>query len=155
MLTGVIVNYDIKLPVSEYFQTNDGIIFIGNSSNKDIKDALEQIALYFKNEFRYDNLQYCANDMNENCIGFLFADRALDLVEHMDHHPYRVIGGGCFIKLGGNKYRLDWIWLHPFARNMRKLKQHWPIFIERFGAFTLTKPILSLSKITQQMPPKM
>ena len=52
------MNYDIKLPVSELFQTNNNILFVENSSIEDIKDALEEIAGYFKKEFRYDYSQF-------------------------------------------------------------------------------------------------
>ena len=65
----------------------------------------------------------------------------MDLVENIDHHPYRVLGGGCFRELHDGAYQLDWVWLHPFARNRRKLKEQWPKFQDKFGAFTITLPL--------------
>jgi hypothetical protein len=65
----------------------------------------------------------------------------MNLVKSEDHFPFYVIGGGCFRKNAANKYVLDWIWIHPFARNRGKLKSLWPKFKEKFGDFSLQEPL--------------
>lgn len=134
------MNYDIKLPVLEDLDGYEEILYIEQSSNKNQKQALELIAYYFKREFNYDNLQYCAKDLNDDCVGILFVERATDLVKHDEHYPNRVIGGACFRKENDN-YFLDWIWLHPFARNRKKLSGYWPGFKSKFRNFEVTPPL--------------
>lgn len=140
------MNYSIELPVSEDFISHEGIIFLPRSSMKTQRDALELMATYFRREFRYDHLQYSANEHSSDCVGVLFVERARDLVEHIGHHPHRVIGGACFGERDDNTFFLDWVWLHPFARNRGVLKKVWGNFKCRFDDFTLTEPLSSHMK---------
>ncbi len=135
------MNYQIDLPVSEDFQNHDGVLFIEPTSAEVHKDALELLAEYFKKEFKYDYLQY-ENDGNDKyCVGVLFVEKEWDLVEHIHHHPHRVIGGACFRMLENEAYILDWVWFHPFARNRKNLRKHWASFKSKFGEFQVTPPL--------------
>ena len=147
------MDYNIELPFSETFFAENNILYVEDSSEDELRKALELMASYFKKEFKYDYLQYCATDINENCIGFLFVEKAMDLVEHEHHHPYRVIGGGCFRMKHTNKYILDWIWFHPFARNRGLLKKYWPEFKNEFGNFGFTTPLSAhMEQFVQKYP---
>jgi hypothetical protein len=135
------MDYNINLPILEDLGGYKEIVYVSPSSEENERDALERIASYFKREFRYDHLQYCKDEHSEDCIGVLFTERAMDLVKDIEHQPNRVIGGACFRKTDDDGYFLDWIWFHPFSRNRKKLRQHWPNFKERFGQFSVTEPL--------------
>ena len=134
------MDYSIELPVSVEFQSYNETIFVDKNSIELHKEALERMASYFKKEFHYDHLQYCKEEHDSDCIGILFVKKDFDLVEDMNHNPYRVIGGACF-RQGAEKFVLDWIWLHPFARNRKILKNHWKNFETRFGGFEVRRPL--------------
>lgn len=135
------MNYEIVLPILDDLEGYKDILYIEPSSCENQRDALETMALYFKREFGYDNLQYCKNEHTEDYFGILFCERAMDLVKDFDHYPNRVIGGACFRKMITGAYFLDWVWFHPFARNRKNLCEAWPKLRSKFGAFTLTKPL--------------
>ena len=135
------MNYDIKQLVIDHNPNHETLIYILPSSDKAQKLSLEELARYFKNESRYTHLQYCREDENTDCIGFLITKRAPDLVRDMDHHPYKIVGGGCFREGQNGEYCLDWIWIHPYERNRGNLERLWPEFESRFGKFGLTLPV--------------
>lgn len=135
------MDYKIVLPIIEHSEGYKNILHVKSSSCESQKDALETMASYFKKEFRYDHLQYCKSEHSDDCFGVLFCETAMDLVKDTDHFPSRVIGGACFRKKSIDDYFLDWIWFHPFARNRGQLHKTWPIFIDKFGEFGLTKPL--------------
>lgn len=137
------MKYEIISPVIESNNDHKDIIYILPTSDDELQSVLETLAEYFKKEFRYNHLQYCKYDDNRDCIGFLITERAMDLVKELDHHPYRIIGGGCFRVKEANIYTLDWIWFHPFARNRGKLKKIWPKLKVKFGNFKITPPLSS------------
>ncbi|MDC3211185.1 hypothetical protein NQU47_01285 [Pseudoalteromonas distincta] len=141
--------YEIKLPVIKKALGNDGFIDIKKSSPKNIRDGLETIALYFKREERYDHIQYCADEYgNENpeYHGFAFTESAFDAMEENDAEtPTRLLGGGCFRKRKvkeGEIWILDWVWIHPYARNKGLFTNRIDYFKEVFGDF-LPEPPLS------------
>ena len=65
----------------------------------------------------YDNVQYEADNHNENCVGFLFTENAMDVCtdEHVGM-PCRCVGGCCFRKVQ-DTWVLCWVWFHPFFRD--------------------------------------
>ncbi|GAB3656293.1 hypothetical protein [Ramlibacter alkalitolerans] len=134
------MKYQLPTPVFE-IEGYPERIFVERDSPLEIKKALALMARHFKLEFRYDHLQYDEFDEDETCVGVLLCERAMDLIEHEDHYPNYVIGGCCFRTAVSGDYVLDWIWLHPFARNRGKLKALWPQFRKRFGNFTLRHPV--------------
>ena len=135
------MDYIISTPVLGDIGGYKNLVYVKLDSNENQKDALEQMATYFKKEFRYDRLQYCKEEHGEKCTGVIFTERALDLVENETHYPHNVIGGACFWEQESGDYILDWIWFHPFARNRKKLKGYWLTFKGDFGNFTLSPPI--------------
>lgn len=135
------MKYKIDSPVIQNNVEHKEILYVLPSSDDELQGALELLAEYFKKEFRYDYLQYCKGDSNSDCTGFLITERAWDLAEEIDHHPYRIVGGGCFRTKSPDNYFLDWVWFHPFARNRGMLKKAWPLFKEKFREFSVTEPL--------------
>ena len=134
------MKYDIGPPVLDV-RGYPSVIYVETSSPANYKKALATMARYFKLEFRYDHLQYDEFDEDDDCAGMLVCERAFDLVKDVDHFPNYVIGGCCFRKGDSGEYFLDWIWLHPFARNRGTLKKLWPDLRRRFGSFSLSQPL--------------
>ena len=117
------------------------IVYIESNSDRSRKNQLATLAKYFKREMRIDNLQYDQSMYrNDDLVGFLFLHRAMDLVKSEDHFPSRVIGGGVFVHRH-NSFELDWVWLHPFSRNRRILRENWKAFQTRFGQFSVASPL--------------
>lgn len=134
------MKYDLSLPILEIPGFPQSV-YVGPSSVLEHKQALASMARFFKKEFKYDSFQYDEFVDDEDCIGVLICERALDQTRYDDHFPSYVVGGCCFLKLNATAHRLDWIWLHPFARNGKKLKGLWPQFKKRFGTISLTPPV--------------
>ncbi len=136
-------DFAIELPISEYFYSLNGLINVCSISSEDLKISLQLFATYFKKEFRYDFLQYNVKQSGNDTRyeGFLFSEFAMDYLEEDSPACYRLIGGGCF-KLGhDNTWRLDWVWLHPFARHRGNLSKHWGGFRKRYGEFSIEEPL--------------
>ncbi|MBN8107185.1 hypothetical protein [Vibrio vulnificus] len=143
--------YTIELPIIEtdidYSTVCISMLFIDADSPQELKEGLEQIALYFKREFRYDCTQYSAeahsNAMKNDSIGLIFYDAAID--ETTEAHlgiPLRVLGGGCFKKIGDcEAWCLDWIWIHPYERGKGLLSSHWSEIEEQFGKVLFSNPL--------------
>lgn len=137
----VSMKYDIASLVLDDIGGYRELLYVSPTSSMNQREALERMAAHFKREMRTDYLQYeaCAHD--DNCVGVLICDQASDLVMDEDHFPNYVIGGACFRRRASGAHILDWIWLHPFARNRRKLSKLWPRFKKEFGDFELTEPL--------------
>ena len=134
------MNFCIDAPILEV-PAYPPIVFIDKDSEKPLKAMLAIIAKYFKTEMRFDNLQFDQSMYrNEDFVGVLFLHRANDLVKSEDHFPNRVIGGAVFVNLG-DSYELDWVWLHPFSRNRKMLRNNWDKFRQRFGQFSVAAPL--------------
>ena len=139
--------YTISLPVFNYCLSTNGRHEVNENSAFEIRKALEKFAQYFKAEFRYDQVQYYADEHDENCIGFLFTESALDVCT--DEHtqmPTRCSGGVCFRRVKfdkGEKWILNWVWLHPFFRNRGILSKHWQQFRTQFNDFIVERPLSS------------
>lgn len=133
--------YDIDSIVLEEIGGYREILHISPSSPRDQREALETMASHFKKEMRYDHLQYEAIAHDDDCVGILICDPALDLVKDEGHFPNYVVGGACFRKRALSCFVLDWIWLHPYARNRRKLSKYWPRFKEEFKDFVVAEPL--------------
>lgn len=139
--------FTISLPTFDECLSANGRHEVKDNSPLEIRTALEQFARYFKAEFHYDDVQYYADEHDEDCIGFLFTESALDIVtnEHTQM-PTRCSGGCCFRKVrfkDGDRWVLYWVWLHPFFRNRGILTRHWRRFREQFGDVIVEMPISS------------
>lgn len=139
--------YTISLPVFNYCLSANGRHEVNKNSDFEIRSALEKFARYFKAEFRYDNLQYSADEHDEDCICFLFTESAMDVcTEKHTQMPTRCFGGVCFRKTqsdNGEKWILYWVWLHPFFRNRGILSKHWKHFRTQFCDFIVEPPLSS------------
>ena len=141
--------YTIQLPIIKKSIAYGGLLDINKSSPKEYREALETIALYFKREGRFDHIQYCSNEygsQNPEYHGFAFTESAFDAMEEHDlETPTRILGGGCFRKhkmKEGEIWILDWVWIHPYARNRGMFTKHIEYFKSTFGEF-LPEPPLS------------
>jgi hypothetical protein len=139
--------YTISLPIFDYCLSANGRHEVNQTSALEIREALEKFARYFKAEFRYDHVQYHADEHDKNCIGFLFTESALDVCsdEHIEM-PTRCSGGVCFRKVifsDGEKWILYWVWLHPFFRDLGILSRHWQYFRTQFNDFIVEPPLSS------------
>lgn len=137
--------YTITLPTFDICLSSNGRHEVSVTSPFEIRKALEQFARYFKLEFHYDDIQYYADEHDEECIGFLFTESALDIITE-DHKqmPTRCSGGCCFRREqfeDGCKWVLFWVWIHPFFRNRGILTKHWKKFLEQFGEFIIEQPL--------------
>lgn len=154
-------NFEVIAPQIKLNVTNDDLILTARSSQslrwirsnsaEESKDALESIARCFKNEMRFDNLQYDANDhYDDSCIGFIIVQLNLNCMKDYDFEIaeqniqiHYVIGGGCFRDKFDKSKKLDFVWLHPYARQRGIMKKAWEKFNSKFGDFDLEKPISS------------
>jgi len=143
--------YKIELPVIHRNLSNDGIFEIVPASPADTRKALEEIARYFLREFHYDGIQYEADEHLFEYIeykGFVFLESSYDTMTDKDDETHsRILGGACFRNReyeNGPQWVLDWVWLHPFARNQGILKKHWSKFKSIFGNDFHVEPPLSL-----------
>lgn len=147
--------YAIKLPIIEESIAHGGFLEITKSSPKEHLEALEQLASYFKREFKYDGIQFCSNEHIGEHVeysGFVFTESAYDAMKEGDSvTPTRFLGGGCFRNRehkDGKHWWLDWVWIHPYARNKGLLTKQINYFKERFGDFYPEPP---LSKTMQHI----
>lgn len=139
--------YTIELPIVKKSIGHSGIIDVAKTSELFFRDSLEQFARYFKHEFRYDNMQYCANEHTDQHVayqGFIFTESTFDTMTEEDiETPTRLLGGGCFRNRNfkdGPVWVLDWVWIHPFMRNKGLLTKHWGYFKSHFGEFHVEPP---------------
>ena len=134
------MNYQIDAPVIIELGY-PSLVFFDWKSDESLKDLLATFARYFKAEMGFDSLQFDETMYDDKDFnGFLFLQRAMDLVESEDHYPSRVVGGGVFVQ-HRDSYELDWVWHHPFSRNRRVLKDNWKVFKKRFGLFSVGPPL--------------
>ncbi|GHX59959.1 hypothetical protein VCSRO206_3458 [Vibrio cholerae] len=133
--------FTISLPVFDTCLSSNGLREVTKSSSFDEKEALEIMARYFKNEMHFDNVQYDAKKHDENTIGFMFIENAIDIcTDEHDQMPTRCVGGCLFRNVGGT-WVLCWVWLHPFLRNQKKLSYQWKRFCDEFGDFAIEAPV--------------
>lgn len=110
-------------------------------SPRRFREAVEQIAYFFRREFGYDQVQYCSQEIDDD------GHRAYLWVKPgtLEHGKVKVIGACCFRwrKWEGAPpgYRLQWIWFHPHERRNGHLTKAWPYFQKRFGKFIPESPL--------------
>jgi hypothetical protein len=114
----------------------DSVVILTDKSPLLLRQAAEQFARYLRRQFRYDFVQYSAN---QPCgVVFLWADAERDSLR-------RAIGAAHFVShetsSGNTVWYLNWVWFHPFARRKGQLKAIWPYFRERFGRFCVETPL--------------
>ncbi|HHX8566615.1 hypothetical protein NB476_12845, partial [Vibrio sp. RM-44-3] len=149
--SGMDDKYTINLPIIKQSLGQGGLFSITRSSPRAHKEALEKLALYFMREEGYTNLQFVAGEVsNPEYHGFAFTELALDAFgEELAEMPTRLLGGGCFRKRSfadGEHWVLDWVWIHPYARNKGLFSNHIDYFKETFGNFYPEFPISKAMK---------
>jgi len=141
-------DYSITLPVSGLYKSSSGILTVKKDSEEDFRQQLEMFARYFKKEFKYDFIQYEANEhlLEDNKYsGFLFSEMAWDKLEEDMPPVFRLFGGGCFrwreFEDHESLWVLDWVWLHPFFRHRGHLTKHWKYMRQHYGNFLVEHPL--------------
>lgn len=130
-----------------------GILIVSADSDKRLKVATEKIARFFFWEMGFDSIQFLASEWtripgyspprydqtDESLRAFLWYDNSS---EYYSAGRWPIIGGCCFRRpVQHIPWRLDWIWLHPFARGKKKLERAWPYFNKMFGHFFVMPPV--------------
>lgn len=133
--------YTISLPVFDNCLSGTGLRKVTVDSAETEKKALEQFARYFKNEMHYDNIQYQAEQHDNETVGYIFTENAMDIcTEEHSEMPTRCVGG-CAFRYVNDTWVLCWIWLHPFFRNKRLLSQQWKMLNSELDNFSIEAPL--------------
>ena len=108
-----------------------------------IHKAVEQIAYYFKREFKFDFVQYCAYEDKDNSKSdaYIWIDTNWDDTFAVGAANFRFLGDVGQPK----KWSLEWVWFHPYYRNQGLLSTAWPYFEKKYGKGFLIEPPLSKS----------
>jgi len=107
-----------------------------------LRRAAQQMAHYFQRELQYDFLLYVAveKERDEKTVAFLWTDDYPD-----DKGSLEVLGACCFrwrrYRDSGDRYALQWTWIHPYMRRKGRLTKAWPYFEKRFGEFIMESPL--------------
>ena len=108
-----------------------------------MRRAVQQMAHYFQREVHYDFLQYVAveEERDDKTVAFLWTDDyPID-----NKGSLEVLGACCFrwrqYSDSGDRYALQWIWIHPYRRRKGHLTKAWPYFEKRFGEFIVEGPL--------------
>lgn len=103
-----------------------------------LREAVEQIAKFFRCEFGYDFVQYSARGHEAPHVAFVWSSRE-------DHVPRCAIGAVYFFyyqpKGGPAFWVLNWAWFHPYERRKGYLRKAWPFFQQMFGRFCVEAPL--------------
>jgi len=106
--------------------------------------AVEQFGKYFRREFKYDFLPYT---VSEHCKhGDEFSHPYLFI--EPNHNLFIHANGACEFHFSKerNKWTLNWVWLHPFARRQGYLSKTWSYFCQLYGDFELEYPLSDVMK---------
>jgi hypothetical protein len=114
------------------------LVKITRRSPLTLRKQVEMFARYFKREFQYTFIQFCASD-EDNYTAYLFTNPDTEF-------PRVWAGACCFrirdyedIKLAGEG--LQWIWIHPYFRSKGMLTEVWPELRKNHGDFDVERPI--------------
>ena len=120
-----------------------------------LKPAVEFCAQCFKRELGFDFAEYvvASHGVDVNVEAYVFHELARDLLDELAPSTHRVIGACAFHRLSprSKKWRLQWVWFHPFARRNGHLTAAWPQFSVRYGKFDILKPLtLAMKKFRKK-----
>lgn len=113
-------------------------------SPKELHDAVEWLAYFFKRESGYDFPQYESSDardsQDDKLRAYVWADGLM--LDERGRIP--VFGAACFrwreYKKLPEGWAAQWIWFHPYMRRKGHLSQAWPYFEKRFGRIVAEPP---------------
>lgn len=148
----MINKYRISLPIERSSQIEISPTLVLPGSRLSHRRHVEEFAIYFKREMRYDFQQFCVSEAHVDpdfvrWEAFLFHEIADDLWKDHISIPMRFLGACCFrlrnVEGGGSRWTLDWAWLHPYLRGRGLMSKAWPTFSQRYPSFAIEPPISS------------
>lgn len=116
-------------------------IFVHNKQHMSIHKAVEQLAYYFKREFKFDFVQYTAYEdvNNPKSDAYVWIDSNFSDTFAVGAVNFRFLGDVNQPK----KWSLEWVWLHPYYRNQGLLSGAWKAFQKKYGKDFLIEPPIS------------
>jgi hypothetical protein len=115
--------------------------------------VVERYARYFRREFGYDFVQYDANEPYRLAETQAWLWTTVDMLRRCP-----VLGACCvrsrtYSNCPESFWALQWVWLHPYARNQGLFTHAFPVFLERYGAINLEPPLsAAMAHIAQRWP---
>lgn len=140
--------YSLRLPILNLPYETISPYLVDFNSRKYLKEAVENIACFFKRELHFDFVPFESSEIpglqySMPFEAYLFLEPAYDLMKN-DINKFRAIGCSCFRKycLDNDDWYwcLDWIWFHPYFRNTGRLTKAWPFFLEKYQPYYITPP---------------
>lgn len=116
----------------------NGLVLVRAVAPISLRKAVYSCALFLRRELFYDFVQYDVNEEDLRSRAFLW-------VSDPDFtNKHNVWGACCFrwreYKDADPLWAMQWVWLHPYARNHGLMTQAWPYFLARFGWFDVEPP---------------
>jgi hypothetical protein len=143
--------YSLDPPLSSKLNKDDSPILVTVKSSKTFRNYVEFCARCFIREFPFGGLGFSADEKPKyrNHIpyeAFLFHRPAYDVLTKPDSKlKQRIIGACCFRYVQYTSYPaqwvMQWVWFHPYCRRRGYLSKAWPMFQERYKAFSVQKPL--------------
>jgi hypothetical protein len=140
--------YTIKLPVSRKLPPISPTL-VTTESPYSLRRCVETLAYYFKRELHFDFSQFEASESPTDSWYvpyevWAFHDEAIDEARNLHDEPRRVIGAACFRRRANGhtiSWALQWVWFHPYERRRGHLTRCWQLFLRRYGAFDVERPL--------------
>lgn len=126
-----------ELP-KRYRAAEHRLLRVDRHSPMQLRKEVEKFATYFRDEFRYDFMQYDSEE-EKPYTAYLFASE-------LNRWPRAWVGAACFKPTNFKDVAippqgLNWIWIHPFWRNRGILREWWPTFRESHGDYWVEPPV--------------
>ena len=128
---------------------------VGTGSPSSWRNAVDEMALYFKHEMKCESLGYNPYErdplfMDDRML--VFTDTYPEVNQPTKEPPSGYTNRQFFtgvIAMRARKERwnsrpnwtLDWVWFHPFARRRGHLARAWPFLLQMYPDFKISKPV--------------
>jgi len=128
---------------------------VGPRSPMSWRKAVEEMALYFKREMKYESIGYSTYEWRELLLVddrmLVFTDTYVEekqpTKESRTDFTIRLLFTGV-IAMRARKQRwnsrpnwtLDWVWFHPFARRRGHLTRAWPFLLQMYPDLKISEP---------------
>jgi hypothetical protein len=104
-----------------------------------LRKAVYSCALFFRREFGYDFVQYAIREDDWHSRAFLW-------ISDPDYtNKHNVWGACCFrwreYKDADPLWAMQWVWLHPYARNHGLVTRTWSYFLRGSAGLMWSRPI--------------
>lgn len=132
---------EINLPDEKNREMLGDALRITSKSCRDSRLAMLKLCIFFKREFHFDSFQYApfwALEDDEECYAYVWT-----VEQYHIKIKSVVVGGFCFRKREWGGYGMQWIWIHPYIRNIGLLSRHWKEMENKFGKDFYAEPPLS------------